>query len=312
MERTIKKPLLIYILLGIILILATIFTASKGLSKNNIEIYKEALSMQSYIDKLGFKGFNLSNFRVRFYNGKSDYVIYADKIEKENAVLDIFAATSIEVNGEYQVLLPTFERFSEMFSMFNTANLLIAESENYQYSKADHINTLWHEAFHTYQFTYFEDSIRKLFPYESIEETIVEHIDTNEIAVELLSESVEKLLMAYYAQDDEATLTLIKEYFEITDKRKEIVGSELANVEEFYKTIEGSASYIEANSYMTQNNRKMFEERYILDFNYTNGASKYYNIGMLECFILDKLDKGWKDNYDFSKTIDDVLREKLE
>ena len=62
--------------------------------------------------------------------------------------------------------------------------------------------------------------------------------------------------MAYYAQDDEETLTLIKEYFEITDKRNEIIGSELANVEDFYKTIEGSASYIEANSYMTQNNRK--------------------------------------------------------
>lgn len=31
MERSIKKPLLIYVLLGIILILATIFTASKGL-----------------------------------------------------------------------------------------------------------------------------------------------------------------------------------------------------------------------------------------------------------------------------------------
>ncbi len=312
MNKSVKKLLLVYILLGISLIFATIFTATKGLSKNNKEIYKEALSMQNHIDKLGFKGFNLSDFRVRFYDGKSDYVIFADKIEKENAVLDVFAATSIEVNGEYQVLLPAFERFFELFSMFNTANLLIDESENYQYTKSDHINTLWHEAFHTYQFTYFEDNISNLFPHENKEETIVGDIDSNEIAVELLSESMEKLLKAYYAHNDEETLTLIKEYFEITDKRNEIIGLELASVESFFKTIEGSASYIEGNSYMIQNNRKMFEDTFILDYNYTNGASKYYNIGMLECFILDKLDKGWKENYDFSKTIDDVLREKLE
>ena len=200
MIGSIKKPLVIYILLGLILILATIFTATKGLSEENKEIYKEAFSMQSHIDKLGFNGFNLSDYKVRFYDGKSDYVAFADKIEK--------------------------------------------------------------------------------------------------------------LLKAYYTQDNEETLTLIKEYFEITDERNEVIGLELANVEDFYKTIEGSASYIEANSYMIQNNRKMFEDRYILDFNYTNGGSNYYNIGMLECFILDKLDKDWKDNYDFSKTLDDILKEK--
>ena len=78
--------------------------------------------------------------------------------------------------------------------------------------------------------------------------------------MELLSESVEKLLKAYYAHNDEETLTLIKEYFEITDKRNEIIGLELASVESFFKTIEGSASYIDKFLYDSAN-RKMLKIR---------------------------------------------------
>lgn len=310
-----KKSRIIYILFGLILLIATIITGSYGLSKEDKEVYNEGLSLQGGIDTLGFKDFVLEEYKVRFYDGKNDYVVSRNSIEKEQPALNKFVATIYEVDGEYQVIIPTIENFKKLFSPFGSIENIREESvdgNTLEYGKTDHVATLWHEAFHAYQFTNFDHNITRLFPEGVSEEIIVEKIDSNKQAADLLSEAIPILHRAYQTKDREEIRAYIKDYLAILEQRKEILGENLINIEDYYKAIEGTAYYVEAYSYFLQTDKASFEERYISDFSYTNGSNKYYNIGMLECLLLDKLDDKWNKNYDFSKTIDDMLYEAVE
>jgi len=40
---------------------------------------------------------------------------------------------------------------------------------------------------------------------------------------------------------------------------------------------------------------------------YQNGADKYYRSGLLKCLLLDEIAPGWRQAFDCSRTLDDLL-----
>lgn len=111
---------IVYVATGVLLAAGSAVTAEHGLSNVNRDIYQSALALDGEMQKLGFDGFMLRDRKVRFYDGKCDYVVETDAnnqmiVTKEKAQLDVFAGTTLEVDGQWQVLLPTYEQFSGLF-----------------------------------------------------------------------------------------------------------------------------------------------------------------------------------------------------
>ncbi|MGN1303604.1 MAG: hypothetical protein ACI4YB_01085, partial [Oscillospiraceae bacterium] len=73
-----------------------------------------------------------------------------------------------------------------------------------------------------------------------------------------------------------------------------------------------TACYVEACVYKAQLPDK-FAEEYIDNIGeYRKGSSKYYRAGMAQCMILDKLNAEWKNDYDFSEPLTDIIYRELE
>lgn len=87
----------------------------KKLSQTDRQIYEKACSLEQEMEMLGFSGFSVRDYRVRYYDGDCDYVIApsADTytVTREKPKLDTFAGTIVKVGKEYQIVLPTYEKF---------------------------------------------------------------------------------------------------------------------------------------------------------------------------------------------------------
>ena len=76
--------------------------------------------------------------------------------------------------------------------------------------------------------------------------------------------------------------------------------------------MEGTAFYVESTVYGMMHTKEEYEEYYIEPMaHYTDGSQKYYKMGMAKCKILDKFSDGWKENYDFSESLTDLLYEQV-
>ena len=160
----------LYIATGMILGVATLLTGTYGLSQKNYDIYESAMALSNEVSDLGFDKFDITDYKIRFYNGNRDYIFSKIDntliVEKEKPILDAFVGTAWEVDGIYQVVVPAIEKFSDMFSIFGMANSLSSfqETGNFnfmenEYGSKEHIATIWHEAFHAYQMTYYMETI---------------------------------------------------------------------------------------------------------------------------------------------------------
>jgi len=138
---------------GVLLASLTLVTGDYRLSETDREIYDRGIELEDDMAKNGFTDFSLSDYKVRFFYGNCDYVVFNEEVKKENAVFDTFVGTAYEIQGEYQVILPTYRNFSRMFSMLNAAQS-VSEGEMHfseaEYSEDAHVATLWHEAFHAW------------------------------------------------------------------------------------------------------------------------------------------------------------------
>lgn len=237
---------IMYLAVGVVLCIATIVTGSYGLSERNIEIYIRALEMVEEMEESTFPGYQLSQFPVAFYDGDHDYVVTGSgegyQIEKRKPVLDAFVGTAFWVDDHYEVLMPTVEKFNKMFDLLNTAQSASGEvmGENsfdeVNYGDEEHIATMYHEGFHAYQMTNYEEAI-----------------------------------------------------------------------------VEGTAYYVESTAYRMVHTEEEYNAYYIDAMDeYTKGSHKYYNMGMAKCRILDKLSEEWKENYDFSASLTDLLYQQME
>lgn len=218
---------ILYGALGVILMGATIMTGINGLSPQNKAVYDDALSLQQDVDTVGFEDFKLEDYKVRFFDGNADYVVSGETIKKEPAVFTTFVGTAYEVDGDYQVILPTVENFSAMFDLLGTAGSISEGETNFteaQYGAKEHIATLWHETLHAYQMRHYYDQLTGLLDEgaegENIEDIIVSSVDSNQHVVELYKKQMELLNKAYDAEDLTDKKTLAAQYLELEGERR--------------------------------------------------------------------------------------------
>lgn len=310
-----------YALTGFLLAACAAFTGSYGLSKTDREIYKKALSLESDMEKIGFPEFSLADYKVRFYNGNCDYVVEGESISKEDAVLDVFAGTVWEAEGEYQVLIPTYEKFSSLFDLLGAAGTVsqgmsegtMAFTED-SYSENAHVATIWHEAFHAWQTNRWQNEIDALMERVNLsaednrEDIIVREADENPKAAALFEEEMELLAKAYEGEREEKKEYILKA-LSLAEKRREIL-PDSANAMEFYlENLEGSARYVESMAYRSLEGEKAWEEQYMGEFQYENGSGKYYSMGMLKGVLLDEIAEGWQGEFSLKGGLDGLLRD---
>lgn len=299
------KKVIAFVLVGVILVVGVIATGTYGLAEENIEIYERAVSFE---DNFGFDGFYITDYPVAFYDGDKNYVVVWENgeysINKRKAVMDFIAATAYPVDGHYEVLTPTVEKMSSLVGLLSAGDG--------SYGADEHVATLWHEAFHCYQLTNYLENIKSV-PLVAVDESLIaENADANEQAVRLFEQKSELLKKAVKADDIDKIREYIVEYKKLDEERKTLLSDEVNSVEEYYTRIEGTACYIEACVY-----KKLlpdsFESSYIETISeYGGGSGKYYKTGMAMCMILDTVDPEWKDGYDFSEPLINLIYTELE
>lgn len=319
-----------YAAMGILFAACSIVTGEYGLSKTDREIYDTAVSLDS--GDMGFATFSLRDYKVRFYNGKYDYVVVPGdepeappKIVKEEAVLDVFAGTTIDVDGEYQVLLPTYEQFSRLFEVLGTAETVsqgmsegtMAFTED-SYSRNSQAATIWHEAFHAWQYTNWQEGIdalterMRLSAEESREDIIVREVDSDQEMVTTFEQEMKLFMEAYEETVPERKKEKIKQVLELAGQREKHLSDSVNAMEYFLENLEGSAMYVEGMAYRKLEGEAAFKEYYLDDFSYENGSGKYYHLGMLKCLLLDEMLPGWQSRFAADYGLDELLCECVE
>lgn len=306
------------IFIGIILVVSVVLTGNYELSDIDKRCYESAAKLQGKIDEIGFKDFKLADYPVAFCDGKKEYVITSSgdaySIRRRKPVLDTFVATAFEVEGHYEVIIPTKEMMS---GLMNVGMAITAGDMESGYHENMQATTIWHEAFHCWQLSNFENNIARLIEGHTFgeegfgEELIVKCCDENREVTALYKEGAKLLKKAAKQEDKEEIRALVLQYKNIQEQRNALLDEAVQRLENYYTSVEGSACYVEAMACRYLDDKR-FEEDYMENIDlYVQGSSKYYDSGMAQCMILDKLDSTWKTGYDFSKPLVEVIYEKL-
>lgn len=320
---------IIYAAIGIILAAGSIVTAKYGLSEVNRSIYQDALSLDEKMQKFGFEDFSLKTMKVRFYDGDHDYVVQTDAegsmtIKKEKAILDVFAGTTVEADGQWQVLIPAYEQFSGLFDALEAlgsyeqgmqeGSFAFSESD---YSESSHAASIWHEAFHAWQAENWTEDVEKLMEQAEAgsgdaggntrEEIIVNEVDSDKELSGLFTEEMQLLMKAYQTEQTEEKKELVEKALEIAERRKEKLTPAAKAMEYFLENYEGSARYVESMAYRELEGDSAWQEIYLSEFRYENGSGKYYDMGMLKCVLLDQLAEGWQKEFSDGAGLDELL-----
>lgn len=302
------KKVIVVVLIGIVLLTGVIVTGTYGLSKENIDIYEQAVAVENGESNFGFEGFAFTDYPVAFYDGDKDYVVLWENdtytIDKRKPVMNSIVATAYPVGEHYEVLTPTVEKMSSLLNFVSTGEA--------EYGSREHVATVWHEAFHCYQMTNFLDNIELFCPVEFNEGLIAEYADSNEQAVALFEQQAQLLEEAVKADDIAKIRECVVEYKKLDEERRVVLSKDVTLLEDYYIRVEGTACYIEACVYEIQFPEK-FESNYIDNISeYGGGSGKYYKSGMAQCMIMDKLDSEWKNGFDFSQPVIDLIYNELE
>ena len=326
-----KAGKIIYMGIGIGLLAATLLTGQYGLSEEDIATYMEAVELQEEMEKVGFPEFHLTDYPVAFFDGNYDYVITANEelydIQRRQPVVDTFVGTAYPVDDHYEVLMPTLEKFQDMIGILSSGQQAEALSngdetalESVEYGKKEQIAVMWHEVFHCYQSTYYMEEIENLLQGHDFSEgdlgdgegMIVEEVDGNAQVQAYLEQELKLLEQAAVCEDIDTLKGLILEYKELEQKRQALLEERVLVLEEYYKTLEGSAYYVEGCVYRNLYSEAEFQAEYVDNIDeYSNGSGKYYAMGMAECMIMDKLDENWKMEYDYSEELIETIYESL-
>ena len=306
---------------GVLLAAATVLTGDYGLSKTDMEIYDRAVGLENDMSENGFLDFSPSDYKIRFFNGDCDYVVADGEVTKEDAAFDTFVGTAYEIDGAYQVILPTYENFSELFSMLDSAQR-ISDGElqfgEADYSEDAHVATLWHEAFHAWQLTNWADEVAARGEAADIseeggyEQIVVNEVDSDPEYVLSFSQEMELLQKAYESDDAEEKCRLTREALALSAEMEQGMSAQAAYAARYFETLEGSARYVEAQAYRLLAGEAAWSETYMGEFTYSNGAGKYYAMGMLKCLLLDQLAPDWKDDFTALADLDEFLQAAVE
>lgn len=321
-----------YGIMGILFAVGSIATGKYGLSEEDREIYDTAVSLDSGMQNMGFEEFSIRDYKVRFYDGKYDYVVVPGgepetpaKVVKEEAVLDVFVGTAIDVDGEYQVLLPSYEYFSNLFNVLGTAQTVsqgmtegtMAFTED-TYSRNSQAATIWHEAFHAWQNKNWQKEIdalterMNLSAEESREDIIVKEVDSDKEMITVFEQEMKLLMEAYEETVPERKKEKMKQVLELAAQREKHLSDSANAMECFLENLEGSAMYVESMAYRKLEGDAAWKEYYLGDFSYENGSGKYYHLGMLKCLLLDEMLPGWQSRFSASYGLNQLLHECVE
>lgn len=318
-----------YAAIGLALAAASLATAEYGLSKINRNLYRDALSLDEKMQKSGFTDFSLKDINVRFYDGDCDYVAQTDAqnhitINKEKAILDVFAGTTVEADGQWQVLIPTYEQFSRLFDALGALDSYERgmQEESFAFSKSDystssHIASIWHEAFHAWQAANWPENMETLQNQaesgsvetdgNAREEIIVNEVDSDKELSGLFTEEMQFLEKARQTDRLEEKKSLVSKALDIADRRRTKLSKAAEAMEYFLENYEGSARYVESAAYRELEGEPAWKETYLSEFQYENGSGKYYDMGMLKCVLLDQLSEGWQKKFSEGIGLDQLL-----
>lgn len=297
---------LIIVLTGIVLATAVIATGKPSLTHENLDIYERAVAIDGSVT--GFANFSLTDYPVAFYDGEYDYVLTwendAYRIDRRTPVINSVAATAYPVEDHYEVLAPTVEKMSSVLGIISMGEA--------KYNTEEQVSTIWHDAFHCWQFTNFEDNIDKIYSGIIDENTISQSVDANTQAAEMLADQLTILKETIKCEDVDKMRENIVKYKQLDTQRKELLTENITQLEDYYTIVEGTAFYVESCIYRSELPNK-YMSVYIDDIDeYKGGAAKYYHMGMAQCMILDKLNSEWKTNYRFSESLMEMIYEELE
>lgn len=300
------KRIICAVTIGVILLAGFFATGTYGLSEANIEIYATAIGLEKADGNFGFADFLLTDYPVAFYDGDNDYKLIMQngelQITKRPPVINSIVATAYEVDGKPEVLSPTIEKMSSFMSLIDMG---ITE-----YNPERHAVTLWHEAFHCYQIANYSGFIENICA-DINEQTIVEQVDGNARAVELLKLQMQLLEASVKTDDIDKIRENMVKYKQADKERAALLSADAAANEKYFTIVEGTACYVEACAFK-ELLPKSFDEEYIDAISsYGNGSSKYYHIGMAECMILERLAPERLSGYTFSEPLIDMIYEEL-
>ena len=292
---------------GIAILCGFAATAPNGISDDDKACYQKAVSMQADADRLGFDGFRLEDYPVVFNDGKNDYVIHADlSTEKRTPLISTLAATAYDNNGSFEVIVPV------KASMGTLAVMLGGE-----WDEAHQAVTIWHEAFHCWQLTNFRKNAENLtkghtFSQDDFSEKLInDAYADNEKAKQLFTEQLELLSKAQNENNIDNICADMVKYKELDSERTALLSEDAQILENYYTIIEGTAFYVEMQMTKAQSADTFVNEYAGKLTAFTDGASKYYTLGGVQCMLLDKIDAGWKTDYDFSVPLSGLIYEKL-
>ena len=309
----------IYLLIGVILAALVIVTGTYGLAQTDRDIYQMAMDLDHSADGFGFAGFSPENYKIRISNGKTDYVMWNGECEKKPAAIDTLVATAQDLDGEYQVILPAYQDFSEFVRSVGTLASLSEGGESFSsenYSHESHAATLFHEAFHAWQFSNYENSITEymaqsfqdgLLP----ENIIVDKVDADERNVQSLENELKYLYSACKAADREDAAYWLRLALDEESLRRGSLDEDALAAELYLETVEGTAKYVESMAYRELRGTGAWETEYLTETGFSGGSGKYYTIGMLKCLLLDKLSPEWKSGFSLPCDLGEYLAECL-
>lgn len=307
----------LFILIGVTLVAATIATGTYGLDQADRDTYQLAADLDRSADGFGFTGFSAMDYRVRISNGRTDYVMWNGECDKEPAAFDTLVATTQKIGGEYQVILPAYKDFATFVqSMASLTSLSEGGKRFYseRYSHESHVATLFHEAFHAWQFSNFESAMAEHAAQTGLDEAspgsiVADKIDSNNHALQSLERELAYLYAACKAPRREAAVSLLRQALDEEAVRRNSLDEDAVAAEMHLEMVEGTAHYVESMAYRSLTDETTWEADYLTEQELSGGSGKYYTIGMLKCQLLDTLDPGWQSGFSLPCDLSTYLEE---
>ena len=299
--------MMISAVIGLTLAGGTALTAPDGITDADRNCYAAACALQESADAMGFQGFRLTDYPVVFNDGRHDFVLKPDgSTEKRTPVIASLAATAYENDGRFEVIVPTKSSMGILSAIMGG-----------EWSESDQAATIWHEAFHCWQLTNYREQIEALtaghtFSKDDFSEKLInEEYSADEKAKQLFTEQLELLSEAAKEQNIDNIREDMVKYKELDSARRELLSQDAQILENYYTIVEGTAFYVEMQMIRVQSEAR-FEKEYAGRLTaYAEGSSKYYALGGAACLLLDRIDAGWKTDYDFSVPPDGLIYKKL-
>jgi hypothetical protein len=292
------------VVVGAALVTGFVATGTFGLTQGSRDLYDHSLTLQSYIDTIGFPGFALKDYPVAFYCGGSDYVIFEGEVTQREAVIGATVGTSMKVNGRQEVFVPCREEWD------TTLSLLFAGTDvNTDKTMLDAMATatVWHETHHGWQQTHLDEAVLwakveeelgdKDQPDKVIDPNTV--IDASAAYQKWFTADFQLLVNARDADSDAARKALLQKWVEHQDDYN------WADLKEghkyyadFYEVMEGSAYYIEKKVFLYEAGQEAYDSLYEeTPSQYLKTNVKYYHSGAVKAEILDLISPGWQASF---------------